>query len=160
MKIKIREIKSTDLDWIKNVWRKRWGGDFVVTRGKIHRPEKLKGFIAEVKNKRVGLITFKIRKRDLEILSLDSFLEKRGIGSRLVKRVIEFAKKERLNKIWLITTNDNLTSLKFWQKRGFFLSKIYPSAIDKITRKIKPQIPKIGAFGIPIRDEIKLEIKL
>ena len=62
--------------------------------------------------------------------------------------------------MWLITTNDNLNALRFWQKRGFHLIKIYPSAIDKVSRKIKPQIPKMGADGIPIRDEIELEMKL
>ncbi len=160
MKIKIRKIKTDDLEWIKNLFIKRWGGDFIVTKGKIHRPEYLDGFIAKVKDKKVGLITFRNTGKELEIISLDSLLERKGVGSNLVKRVKNLAKKKKIKRIWLITTNDNIDALKFWQKRGFHLLKIYPSAIDRINRKIKPQIPKIGAFGIPIRDEIELEIEL
>jgi RimJ/RimL family protein N-acetyltransferase len=62
-------------------------------------------------------------------------------------------------RIWLITTNDNLHALKFCQKVGFHLVKIYRGAIRE-SRKLKPQIPEIGMHGIPIRDEIELEITL
>lgn len=160
MKIKIKKIKLNDLKWVRDVFVKRWGADFVVSWGKIHRPEELEGFVAEVKNKKVGLITFKTKNRELEITSLDSFLEGKGVGTSLVKKVIKLAKRKKIKRIWLITTNDNLSALRFWQKRGFRLVKVYPSVIDKITRKLKPQIPKVGAFGIPIRDEIELEMKL
>lgn len=160
MEIKIRKIKLNDLNWVKDIFVKRWGADFVVSRGKIHRPENLEGFIAEVKDKKVGLITFRVRNKELEIVSLDSFLERKGIGTALVRKVKRFANTKNLKRIWLITTNDNLDALRFWQKRGFFISKAYPSAIDKVSRKLKPQIPKIGAFGIPIRDEIELEMKI
>ena len=59
----------------------------------------------------------------------------------------------------LITTNDNLSALQFYQKRGFDMSRLYHNAVDK-SRKIKPQIPLTGANGIPIRHEIELEMKL
>lgn len=160
MQIKRRKIKSSDIEWIKQLFIDRWGADFIVTRGKIHRPEELKGYIAEVNNKKLGLITFKIKNQELEITSLDSFLEGKGIGTALLNKVISLAKRKNLKRIWLITTNDNLNALGFWQKRNFCLVKIYPSAVDRISRKIKPQIPRVGADGIPIRDEIELEMKL
>lgn len=55
----------------------------------------------------------------------------------------------------LITTNDNLLALKFYQKRRFILSKIIHNAVEE-ARKVKPKIPLIGNAGIPIRDEIVL----
>lgn len=57
----------------------------------------------------------------------------------------------------MITTNDNLNALRFYQKRGYHIVAIYPDAIAD-SRKIKPQIPLNGAFGIPIQDEIELEL--
>lgn len=66
---------------------------------------------------------------------------------------------EKLIQIINLKDLEIVTLDSFLEKRGFFLSKIYPSAIDKVSRKLKPQIPRIGTFGIPIRDEIKLEIK-
>lgn len=159
MKIKTRAIKLTDKNWIKDIFIEYWGGDFIVSRGKIHRLEDLQGFIAEVNNKKLGLITFKIVNKELEITSLNSLLQKKGIGTSLVKKVLNLAKKEKLKRVLVTTTNDNLYALRFYQKRNFHLVKIYPNAMDA-TRKLKPGIPKIGENGIPIKDEIELEMKL
>ena len=52
-----------------------------------------------------------------------------------------------------------MKALKFYQKRGFQLVAVYPSALDE-SRKIKPEIPLFGYDGIPLRDEIELEMKL
>ncbi|MFH1825409.1 MAG: GNAT family N-acetyltransferase [Candidatus Firestonebacteria bacterium] len=156
MKIRIRKIKSVDIDWIKTIFNQRWGGDFIITRGKVHKPETLSGFIAEVDSKKKGLITFKITDKEMEIISLDSLLKKRGIGTMLVSRVIGLAKNQRIKRIWLITTNDNLNALRFWQNRDFRLIKIYPNALT-ISRKLKPGIPLVGEDGIPLRDEIEIE---
>ena len=49
--------------------------------------------------------------------------------------------------------------MAFWQKVGFVLKAIYPDAIS-FSRKLKPEIPEIGNYGIPIRDEIELEFKI
>lgn len=59
-------------------------------------------------------------------------------------------------RIWLITTNDNLNALGFYQKRGFRIKAVYPGAVDE-ARRIKPEIPLAASNGIPIRDEIELE---
>jgi ribosomal protein S18 acetylase RimI-like enzyme len=59
----------------------------------------------------------------------------------------------------LITTNDNLHALGFYQKQGFHLVGEYPNAIVK-SRKIKPSIQEIGVNSIPLRDEIELQILL
>ena len=44
--------------------------------------------------------------------------------------------------------------MRFYQRRGFVLAGVYPGAIEQ-SRRIKPQIPRVGNFGIPIRDEIE-----
>jgi len=157
--MKIREIKSEDKAWIKNLFIKRWAGDFIVSRRKIHRLDDLKGFIAESNNKKVGLITFGIKDKNLEIISLDSLLERRGIGSTLLKKVIDYGKRKKIKRIFLTTTNDNFNALRFYQKRKFRLVKVFPNSME-FARRLKPKIPKISDSGVPIRDEIELEIKL
>lgn len=159
MEIKIRKIIPQDLNWVKEVIHKRWLGDFVVTRGKIHQPEDLGGFIAEVKGQKKGLVTFKIVSQEMEIVSLDSFWKRKGLGTALLNKAQSFAKKKNLKRIWLIATNDNLSALRFYQKRGFQIVKVYPNAL-KISRKLKPEIPEIGENDIPLRDEIELEKRL
>ena len=57
-----------------------------------------------------------------------------------------------------MTTNDNLHALRFYQRKGFTLAGLRPNALAQ-TRKQKP-VPLLGADGIPIRDEIELEMIL
>jgi hypothetical protein len=59
--------------------------------------------------------------------------------------------------LWLVTTNDNLDALRFYQRRGFRITEVRLGAVDEARRTLKPGIPAIGASGIPIRDEIVLE---
>ena len=60
---------------------------------------------------------------------------------------------------WVITINDNLDALRFYQRRGMRLVAVRPGAVDE-ARRLKPSIPVIGAQGIPIHDELELELRL
>jgi RimJ/RimL family protein N-acetyltransferase len=93
------------------------------------------------------------------INSLASLFKRKGIGRALVKRVKKIAKEKNCKRVWLITTNDNIDAFGFWQKVGFVLKAVYPGAI-LLSRKLKPEVPEFGNYGIPIRDEIELEFKI
>ena len=56
-------------------------------------------------------------------------------------------------------TNDNLEALRFYQTRGLVLAAIHCNALER-SRRIKPEIPLVGKHGIPLRDEIELEMLL
>lgn len=157
--VEIQEIKQENHDWILSLLKDRWGSEIIVTRGQLHYADQLPGFIAVLDSKNVGLITYSITNNECEIITLDSLVEGKGIGTRLIERVKEMAKEKNCKRVWLITTNNNTDALKFYQKRGFVLSAIYTNAIEE-SRKIKPEIPAIGANNIPIRDELELEIQL
>jgi hypothetical protein len=60
--------------------------------------------------------------------------------------------------VWLTTTNDNLDALRFYQRRGFRISAVRPRAVERARATLKPEIPEVGAYGIPVRDEIDLEL--
>lgn len=95
----------------------------------------------------------------MEILSLDSLQENQGIGSKLVQNVIYEAKERKLQKIVLITTNDNINAIRFYQKRGFDMVHLFHNAMD-VSRKLKPEIPLIGENSIPLRHEIEFELSI
>jgi hypothetical protein len=61
--------------------------------------------------------------------------------------------------VWLVTSNDNLDAIRFYQRRGLRLVAVHPGAIDQ-AREIKPAIPLVGHYGIPIRDELEFELSL
>jgi len=138
---------------------KGWGSDILVSGGKIHRAEDLDGILVYHDNKIVGLGLYDIKNYDCEIVLLESFVHNKGIGSQLIERIKEIAKAKKCKRIWIITSNDNIDAIKFYQRKGFCISNIYINAIEE-SRKVKPEIPHTGNYGIPIRDEIEFEIKI
>ncbi len=139
--------------------RDNWAGPLIITRGRVHSAENLPGFVAMVEGQMVGLVTYCIEYGECEITSLDSLVERQGIGTKLIQRVIEEAKAQGCTRAWLITTNDNTQAIRFYQKRGFTLAAIYLNAIEA-SRKLKPQIPLIGMDDIPILHEFEFEMRL
>jgi len=157
--IGVRPIDESDKIWIHRILTDRWGSTTIVTRGVLHVANELSGFVAVEENVPVGLLTYRFDAGACEIVSLDSISNGRGIGSSLLKSVEQVATEKKCNRIWLITTNDNLHALRFYQRRGYILVTIYRNAMER-SRQLKPQIPMIGNDGIPLRDEIELEKKL
>ena len=120
---------------------------------------KAEGWYACEDDEIIGLITYRITGNEMEILSLDSLRENKGTGTALLQQALSDARNSGLVRVSLITTNDNLHALKYYQKRGFDMIRFYHNAVDE-ARKIKPEIPLIGMDGIPLKHEIELEYNL
>lgn len=155
----IRRLNNDDLPRLSQFWIEHWGGEEMVTRGNVYRPEQLDGFVIEDENAWIGLLTFFVENNECEITSLNSLRERQGIGTSLINEVVEEARKLQCKRLFCITTNDNLNALGFYQKRGFELITVYRGAVNE-SRKTKPGIPLIGYNNIPLRDEIELEMTL
>jgi len=82
-----------------------------------------------------------------------------GIGTALLEAVEAEARNAGCRKLWLITTNDNLDAFRFFQRRGFVVSAFRLGTMNEI-RRLKPNIPEIGCYDIPVRDEIEMEKRL
>jgi ribosomal protein S18 acetylase RimI-like enzyme len=157
--MKTRRLTPDDLPRLRQFWIEHWGDEIMISRGKVYRTEQLEGFVMEDGDEWVGLLTFFIEDNELEVTSLDSLREGQGIGTLLLNEAVEQARSSNCKRIFLITTNDNLNALGFYQKRGFKLAALYTGAINE-SRKIKPSISLIGMNNIPLRDEIELEMNL
>ena len=157
--LRIRPLNKDDCVWVTRLLEEHWGSTSMVTRGRMHKMDELPGFVAVHDDKAAGLITYVIEDGECEIISINSLVERIGIGSALTDVVRGVAVEARCRRIWLITTNDNTPALRFWQKRGFSLVAVYRDAVEQ-SRKLKPEIPLAGKDGIPIRDEIELELIL
>ena len=77
----------------------------------------------------------------------------------LIEQVKDIARSVGCKRLWLITTNDNMHAVRFYQRRGFMLVAVHRNALA-VSRKLKPEIPLIGVDGIPLRDEIELAMVL
>ncbi len=159
MNVEIKPLESSDKDWVLTIIR-HWGADFVVTRGRKVYPAEIEGFYAvNETGERVGLVTFEIVNDQCEIVTLDAFVQWSGIGTQLIEQVRTTARKRGCKRLWLITTNDNIPAIRFYQRRDFELVAIHRNALD-LSRALKPSIPLVGMHGIPIRDELEFEQKL
>ncbi len=152
----IRPLTGADQAWVERFATEHWGADLMVVHGQVFYISRLPGFVAEFNGAAAGLVTYHITEDQCEITSLDSLREGLGIGSALIKAVEMVAREQGCQRMFLVTTNDNINALRFYQRRGFTLAALRSGAVTD-SRKIKPEIPLIGDHGIPIRDEIELE---
>ncbi|BBB46905.1 GNAT family N-acetyltransferase [Pelolinea submarina] len=159
VEISIRPVDDPDRDWIGKLMTIRWNDPSVVVHGERFYPAELPGYLAFQGSEPCGLITYSIQGSDCEVVTLDALLPAHGIGSRLIETLKDKAKKSGCTRLWLITTNDNTDALTFYQKRGFRMAALHASAVE-LARQLKPQIPLVAENGIPIRDEIELEMDL
>jgi ribosomal protein S18 acetylase RimI-like enzyme len=155
----IKPIQDVEQDRVKQLMIEHWGSEIMIVHDTMYRPAELSGFVAIRGEKEVGLVTYNVEGNDCEIVVLNSFQPNIGIGSALIDAVKTAAKAVQCKRLWLVTTNDNLHALKFYQKQGFELAAIRRGAVDE-SRKIKPEIPLVGNDDIPLRDELELEITL
>ena len=160
MQFTVRPISDADRPRVRELIRKRWGDECVVVHGARYLPHTLRGYMAEDEGKDlVGLATLVLENAACELVTLDSLEEGCGVGTALVNAVAGEAARSGCTRLWCITTNDNVHAIRFYQKRGFRIGAVHPGAVER-ARRIKPSIPLIGIDGIPIRDEIELEMKL
>jgi GNAT superfamily N-acetyltransferase len=119
-------------------------------------PARHAGFVAWSGGVPVGAATYTVDGGDCELTFIDSGRQHGGIGTLLLQAVEDAARRARCTRLWLVTTNDNLTALSLYQRRGFRLRALHPGAVVEASQ-LKPKIPEAGDFGIPLRDEIDLD---
>jgi len=156
--MKVREKENKDQPWIETILNERWGGGGqVVVHGETFDARFLPTLVA---GDQEGFLTFIIqRSNDIvfaELITLDALKAGKGVGTALIEALISKLRGERVAVLRVTTTNDNLNALRFYQRRGFRITGVRPGVVND-ARRIKPLIPEIGEYGIPIRDEIDLE---
>ena len=123
--MRIEKIDNVNRWLIDEFIINHWFTTKMIVRGKEIDMTDTDGFYVIERDEIVALITYIIYDESMEIMSLDSLNENKGIGTLLLEQVIEEAKKIGCKKIVLITTNDNIRGLEFYQRRGFVFSNIY-----------------------------------
>jgi len=104
-----------------------------------------------------GVLTYVLRGDQCEILTLHATERHAGAGTELLNAVEQVAAERGCRRLWLLTTNDNVDALRFYQRRGFRLAQLHPGGVDEARAALKPEIPATGEYGIPLRDELVLD---
>jgi GNAT superfamily N-acetyltransferase len=113
--------------------------------------------IAERDGALAGVLTYVVRGDACEVLTLHAAKQGGGAGTALIDAVERLAAEHGCRRLWLLTTNDNVDALRFYQRRGFRLIQLNPGGVDEARARLKPQIPATGNYGIPLHDELVLD---
>lgn len=155
----VRAATADDRAWIETFLAAN-DSTRAARRGEIVRPIDHPMLIAEADGEPAGLLTYEVTGDDCEVMTLHATRQWQGAGSALIAAVREVARERGCRRLWVLTTNDNVDALRFYQRRGFRLAVLRPGAVDEARRTLKPEISAIGDHGIPLRDEIELELWL
>src|SRR6185436_228536 len=125
----------------------------------LHDATLLAGLVAELDGEPVGLLTYRVDDDECEVMTLDSLVSGRGIGGALLEAVADLARSRGCRRAWVLTTNDNLPPLRFYQRSGWDLVRLHHDAVNDWRRTVKPRIAKRGLDGIPIAHALELELR-
>jgi len=129
----------------------------VARRGRLEDSLAHPALVAERDGELAGVVTYIVDGDSCEVLTLHAAERFVGVGTALLAAVEELASDAGCRRLWLITTNDNVDALRFYQRRGFRLVALDAGAVDDSRVRLKPEIPRVGEHGIDLRDELVLE---
>jgi ribosomal protein S18 acetylase RimI-like enzyme len=157
--VRVRPAEASDADRIAAAglaWSSP-GDTLVVVHDTSYDTATLPALLAErADGTVVGLLHYTTHPDALEVVSLAAEPRRGGTGTALLAAAYERAGQLGLPRVWLVTTNDNLDALRFYQRRGMRITAVDPGAVDR-ARQRKPTIPTLGDHGIELHDEIRLE---
>jgi ribosomal protein S18 acetylase RimI-like enzyme len=155
----VRALTRRDHDWLTKALMATWGSICVVSRGRlVEDATRLPGLVAEAPSgDPIGFALLRLDEADAEVVVLQSLDRGRGAGTALLEAARVDAEDAGCRRIWLVTTNDNLEAVRFYQRRGWDWVAMHRDAVAE-SRQLKPEISKTGAHEIPIRHELEFEI--
>lgn len=153
----IRDLTSGDGPWLRELIATTWGLPVVSTSGQ-HDPADLPGFVAEQGERRVGVLTYRLDLKGMEVVTLNSLLTGHNIGSALLEKARSQADRSGV-RLWLITTDENTRAIRFYQRRGMDMVVVHRGFVDVVKQaKPVPEGFRIGGFGF--RDALEFEYPL
>ena len=152
----VREREERDLPEVERFLAERYSAS-VARLGRLEDSLVHPALVAEHNGELAGVLTYIADGDACEVLTLHATERRAGIGTALLGAVEERARAAGCTRVWLITTNDNVDALRFYQRRGFRLVALHAGAVDDSRARLKPEIPRTGEHGIDLRDELVLE---
>jgi ribosomal protein S18 acetylase RimI-like enzyme len=149
---------TTDEGWASRFLDDHLGGRRQARRGEII--DVLAAGLGLVAGDGIGLLAYRPDGDALELSAAATAPRGVGTGTALVEALVALAHDRHVTRIWVVTTNDNLDALAFYQRRGFRLAEIRSGAVDDVRRSLKPGIPLVGQHGIEMHDEIELSMSV
>jgi N-acetylglutamate synthase-like GNAT family acetyltransferase len=135
------------------------GGQVVVGHGVRYDTGTLPTFVAVRDGRIAGALSWTVDGDALEVVAIEAVRRHEGAGGALLAAAVATARRRGLRRVWLVTTNDNLDAMRFYQRRGMRMAAVLRGSVDA-GRRLKPEIPAVGAYGIAMHDEVVFELPL
>ena len=142
MGIDVRDIADDDRRWVRDLLTSTWGLPVVTPTGAYDAPEQLSGC---VEGERVGVVLWDDVYGGRQVVVLHTEVQRAGVGWALMSSARAAAWTAGIDRLWLVTTDDNPTALAFYAAIGMAEVRRLPGFID-VTRAAKPELPA-DAFG-------------
>jgi len=157
MALVLRPARAGDRAWIRAALESEWGSLEMVSRGRLTKDASaLGGLVAERDGRPAGYALLRLEGDAGEVVVLHSLERGAGVGTALLDGARAEAARAGCARLWLVTTNDNVEAIRFYQRRGWDWVGFHRDSLAA-ARDLKPGIPRAGAHGIPLRHELVFE---
>jgi GNAT superfamily N-acetyltransferase len=155
----VTPITPSDRDWVATRLVQEWMSTSVARCGELVEAAGLPGYVATVGRRRAGLVLVNVSEREFEVVAISTTQPRSGIGRALMERCFAAARATACRRVWLVTTNNNIAAIAFYQQVGMDLRALHRNAV-RGSRKLKPTIPVRDAAGVRIDHELEFELLL
>ena len=155
--VMVREATDSDRAAARELFQRDFGRTRIVAFGEVMDIDAMPALVAVLRTEPSGALAYRLLGDSLHIVALatDPMWQRSGVGGYLIAEAELLARRLRLKRVVISTTNDNLPALHFYQRRGYILTELVANSVVAHTHQ------EIAGFGgIPVRDEIRLEKKL
>jgi len=153
----VREGTDADRPMVRDMFERDFGRTRIVAFGEVMDVEQMPALVAVAPADPSGALAYRLLGDALHIVALatDPMFQRAGVGGHLLAEAELLARRLKLSRLVVATTNDNLPALYFYQRRGYRLTELVVNSVAAHTRQEVP-----GFAGIPVRDEVRLEKRL
>lgn len=155
----VRQIVPDDRDWVAEMLLKEWTSTSVARRGQLFEAAGLPGYLATIGRQRIGLVLVDVKDREFEVVAIGTTQPRRGVGQALMERCFAEARATGCRRVWLVTTNNNIAAIGFYQRLGMDFRALHRHAV-RVSRELKPTIPVRDDTGVRIDHEPEFELLL
>jgi len=160
--VRVRLLAAGDRPALKKVLVEQWGLPVVSVSGVHADPSTLPGFAAEdslTGGAPLGYLTYIVDGDECEVLTINALLQGAGVGRALMDAAHTAAANAGCRRLWLITSNENIRAIDFYQRWGMDLAALHRNFADTV-RAAKPNVDVAGHDGIEFRHALEFELLL
>jgi ribosomal protein S18 acetylase RimI-like enzyme len=153
----LRASEPHDRERLEQLALHFWGETEVECFDRVYDVLELPAIVAELGGEVVGFVCFAVDGERINLVMCNVLpdFQGRGVGKDLLQAAVEKARLLGLTRLVVATSNDDLPALAFYQRAGFTVEAVVPGRILEHHGEEEK-----GFAGIPVRDEIRLQLPL